>query len=120
MPIIETLFLLSLIAPQFPIGWREVLVVAAGSTVVSSVVGGVVGYWRGRRKDNADTRKGEAEAIAVENATNETLFHDNRKLRILVSAYETAIDVNRQYMDELRDENADLKQRLSDLGKKEP
>lgn len=120
MPIIEVVFLFSLIAPQFPIGWWDVVVVAAGSTAISSVVGGVLGYWRGRRKDNADTRKGEAEAIAIENATNESLFHDNRKLRILVSAYETALDLNRQHIDKMRDENADLKQRLFDLEKAQP
>lgn len=114
MPIIEALFLVSLIAPPFS-RWWDVAVVVAGSAGVSSAVGGAIGYWRGRRKEDADTRKGEAEAIALENATNETLFKDNRKLRILVSSYETAADLRRQHMEELREENADLKQRLLNL-----
>lgn len=116
MPIIETLFLVSLIALPFS-RWWDVAVVALGSAGVSSAIGGTIGYWRGRRKDNADTRRGEAEAISIENATNESLFKDNRKLRILVSSYETAADLNRQHMEELREENADLKQRLFDLEK---
>lgn len=78
----------------------ELIAAVAGSSVIT----GALVHWLGRHKENAEARKISADALSAENVTNEDLFHDIRKMRILVSSYEKVIDECRRERDALRRE----------------